>query len=84
MQDQLNTMEANKTWSIVYLPSDKHIIGCKWVNKGETKPNNSQQDRHKVRHVAKGLAQQVGMNFTNTFSPFAILTIVSAYFYRCC
>lgn len=33
MRAELFAMEANNTWSVVSLPPDKHIIGCKWVSK---------------------------------------------------
>lgn len=33
MQDELDSLEANHTWSVVSLPSGKHSIGFRWVYK---------------------------------------------------
>ena len=33
MRAELDTMEDNRTWSVVPLPPGKHSIGCKWIYK---------------------------------------------------
>jgi len=33
MKVEMEALEANKTWSITKLPSEKTPIGCKWVFK---------------------------------------------------
>jgi hypothetical protein len=33
MKNEFNSLKKNKTWEIVDRPSDRKIIGCKWVLK---------------------------------------------------
>ncbi|KAL4572890.1 hypothetical protein LXL04_019678 [Taraxacum kok-saghyz] len=33
MDDELNAIETNKTWTVMPLPPDKHTVGCRWVYK---------------------------------------------------
>ena len=75
MQEELQALEENNTWSIVPLPSGKHTIGSKWVYRVTYLPNGD-VDRYKARLVAKGYTQQAGVDFTDTFSPIAKLTTV--------
>ena len=56
MKAELEAMETNKTWSVVYLPPGKHIIGCKWIDKIKYKSDGS-IERHKAKLVAKGYTQ---------------------------
>lgn len=56
MKEEIDTIEKNKTWTLVYLPTDKNNIGVKWVYK--TKMNEkSQVEKHKARLLARGFAQ---------------------------
>lgn len=75
MQDELDAMEANQTWSVVRLSSDKHPIGCRWVYKIKHNADGS-IDRYKVWLVAKGYTQQDGIDFFDTFSPVAKLATI--------
>ena len=52
MIDELDIIEFNKTWSVVYLPKGKHFISCKWIYKIKYKSDGS-IERHKARLVAK-------------------------------
>lgn len=33
INDELNSLEKNKTWEIVEKPKNKNVVGCKWVFK---------------------------------------------------
>lgn len=68
-------MEANNTWSLVPLPANKHCIGCKWVYKFKHKANGT-RDIYRAKLVAKGYTQQVGIDFSDTFSHVAKLTSI--------
>jgi hypothetical protein len=60
---------------MVVLPKDKKIIGCKWVY--EVKHNaDAFVSRYKARLVTKGYAQTYGINYEETYSPIAKMTIV--------
>lgn len=67
IHDELKSLEENQTWDIVKKPDDCNVIGCKWVFKLKTPPN--EQPKYKARLVAKGYAQAAGIDYTDTFSP---------------
>lgn len=46
MQDELEGMELNNTWTIVLLPKGKHTIGCRWLYKIKYRSDGS-VDPHK-------------------------------------
>ena len=66
MQAEYDAIVKNGTWYLVDLPPGKKTIGTKWVYKLKQKPDGS-IDRYKVRLVAKGYAQEKGIDFDETF-----------------
>ena len=50
MQEELNALETFGTWELVDRPSNKALVGCKWVYKIKTCYNGS-IDCHKDRLV---------------------------------
>jgi len=75
MQQEVQALHANKTWSLVPPPAHKRPIGCKWVFKIKYNPNGT-IDRYKARLVAKGFSQVEGIDYRETFAPVAKLTTV--------
>jgi len=73
MQDELNALATNNTWTITSVPPDKTAIGCRWIYKIKYKSNGT-IDRYKARLVAKGYTQVEGLDFLNAFAPVAKLT----------
>ena len=68
MQDELDTLHANNTQSVVPLPKSRNVVGSKWVFKFkfDTKGNIA---RYKACLVAQGFLQQPGMDFDEIFAP---------------
>ncbi|KAM1597015.1 hypothetical protein ACFX1R_033898 [Malus domestica] len=55
MKDELSMIEKNATWELMNRPSDKPIIGVKWVFKTKLNLDGTVQ-KNKARLVAKGYA----------------------------
>ncbi|TYK15005.1 cysteine-rich RLK RECEPTOR-like protein kinase [Cucumis melo var. makuwa] len=58
------------TWYIVELPKEKKTVRCKWMFTVKCKTDGS-VERYKARLVAKGLTQIYGVDYQETFAPFA-------------
>jgi len=70
MDLEMEAIEKNKTWQLTTLLEGAKKIGLKWVFR--TKLNeNGEVDKFKVRLVAKGYAQQQGINYNEVFAPVA-------------
>ena len=68
MQEEISSIEKSQIWDLVDLPIGKKAIGTRWVYKVERKVDGS-IDRLKAHLVAKGYAQQKGIDFEETFAP---------------
>jgi hypothetical protein len=75
MQAKIKVLEDNNTWTLVSLPPHKTPIGCKWVYKIKHNLDGS-IERYKARLVAKGFTHCEGLDYFETFSLVAKLTIV--------
>lgn len=61
MCKDIDVLQANRTWSLVPLPSHKQLIGCKRVYKMKMNPDRT-IDRYKTWLVAKGYNQVEGVD----------------------
>ncbi|PKU62451.1 Retrovirus-related Pol polyprotein from transposon TNT 1-94 [Dendrobium catenatum] len=75
MLDEFQALTKQGTWILVPHPPNKPILGCKWTYKKKVLPNGK-LDRYKARLVALGYNQQLGINYTETFSPVAKMTTI--------
>ena len=67
MEEEIQAIWQNHTWTMVPCPSHKNIVGCRWVFKTKLLPNGS-VECYKVHLAAKGYTQQAGLDFNETFS----------------
>uniref|UniRef100_A0A2N9JAS4 Reverse transcriptase Ty1/copia-type domain-containing protein n=1 Tax=Fagus sylvatica TaxID=28930 RepID=A0A2N9JAS4_FAGSY len=75
MDEEIQTLQSNRTWILVPRPANTNIMGSKWVFRTKYLPNGS-IERLKARLVAKGYTQVPGLDHTDTFSPIIYATTV--------
>ena len=59
MNEELDQIEKNNTWELIPRPTDKNVIGSKWMFKNKMN-EQGQIVRNKARLVCKGYAQIEG------------------------
>ncbi|GJY30199.1 retrovirus-related pol polyprotein from transposon TNT 1-94 [Tanacetum coccineum] len=75
MDNELQALERNRTWTIENLPKDKKALGCKWVYKIKRKSDGT-IERFKARLVILGNHQVAGIDYNKTFAPVAKMVTV--------
>ncbi|GAU11010.1 hypothetical protein TSUD_113030 [Trifolium subterraneum] len=75
INDEMDSLESNKTWHLVDLPPGCKPIGCKWILKKKLKPDGT-VEKYKARLIAKGFRQRENIDFFDTFSPVTRITSI--------
>ena len=83
MNEELDQIEKNSTWELVPRPSDKNIIGSKWVFKNKLN-EQGKIVRNKAILVCKVYAQVEGQDFDETFSPMARMEAIRMFLAYAC
>lgn len=55
MEEEIEQIEKNKSWTLVPRPTDKNVIGTKWLFKNKL-DENGEITRNKARLFCKGYA----------------------------
>lgn len=74
MDEEIQSLNENKTFTPATLPVGKKPVGGRWVY--AIKSGIDGRDQYKARFVAKGYSQKMGVDYGETFSPTADLTSV--------
>lgn len=69
MNEEMDSLVKNHTWTIVKRPKGQRLIGCKWIYKRKPGIPGVERPRHKSRLVAKGYSQREGIDYTKIFAP---------------
>ncbi|MCO5606594.1 hypothetical protein L7F22_060782 [Adiantum nelumboides] len=76
MQSKYDAIIENDTWTLCDLPPCKKAIGTKRVYKLKRKLDGEIARYYKTQLVAKGYAQQKGIDYEETFAPTCCTTTV--------
>jgi len=68
IQEEMNSIWKNETWSLEPLPPKKKTITCKWIFKLNPDINDGPSIK-KAYLVARGFEQKHGIDFEETFAP---------------
>eukprot|EP00253_Pinus_taeda_P004913 PITA_04913 len=67
---EYNSIMVNDVWKVVPRPQDKSMVGSRWIYKVKYAADDG-VEKYKTRFVAKGYAQQEGIDYEETFAPVA-------------
>ena len=77
MDDEMNSLKINDTFTLTSLPKGRKAVGGRWVY--AIKEDASGAKTYKARYVAKGFSQVKGVDYQETFSPTASLTSIRTF-----
>ncbi|KAH9681558.1 CCHC-type domain-containing protein [Citrus sinensis] len=68
MQDEMESLQRNQTWTLIPNPGNKRLISCKWIFKRNEGIPDVEPPKYKARLVARGFTQREGVDFNEIFS----------------
>ena len=74
MQDEINSLNENRTWMLVEKPEDKKVMNSRWIF---TRKNNLDgSECYRARLVIKCYSQEEEIDYKETFSPVVLFNTV--------
>lgn len=73
VNNEMQSLTKNNTWTLKNLPEGRTAIDCKWVFRRKSDAHGNPGE-YKARLVAKGFSQRQGFDYNETYSPVAKLT----------
>ena len=58
IEDEIESLQKNKTWVLVEKPKNKKFVDCKWIQKKKNVIPRVEKTWHNARLVARGLTQK--------------------------
>ena len=65
---EIQAIISNNTWTLTDLPPGFKVLSLKWVCHTKRDANNN-FEKYKARIVVRGFAQEIGLDFDETFAP---------------
>nr|KYP68077.1 Retrovirus-related Pol polyprotein from transposon TNT 1-94 [Cajanus cajan] len=78
MQDEIDALERNGTWTLEELPPVKKAINCKWVYKVKYQSDGT-MEQLKGRLVVYENQKITELDFNETFAPVAKIVMVCTF-----
>nr|GEW28030.1 hypothetical protein [Tanacetum cinerariifolium] len=75
IDDETGSIMENNTWTLSNLPPGCKLLGCKWIFKRKMKVDGK-IDKFKARLVIQGFRQKEGIDYFDTYAPFARITTI--------
>lgn len=75
IDNEIQSLEKNKTWKIVPTPKSVKVINSRWIFKRKA-DTNGDMNVYKARLVAKGFMQKHGFDYFDTYAPVARLPTI--------
>ncbi|KAH9668944.1 hypothetical protein KPL70_021590 [Citrus sinensis] len=69
MQDEMESLQRNQTWTLIPNLGNKRLISCKWIFKRNEGIPDVEPPKYKARLVAREFTQREGVDFNEMFSP---------------
>ncbi|XP_041995839.1 uncharacterized mitochondrial protein AtMg00820-like [Salvia splendens] len=75
INSEIESIMRNNTWVLVDLSEGCKTIGCKWILRRKYKTDGT-IEKYKASLVVKGIKQQEGYDFFDTYSPVTRITCI--------
>ena len=63
MNEEMQSLNKNRSWELVTLPKEKKAIQCKWVYAKKEGFPHKNEIQYKGRFIVKGYAQKEGIDY---------------------
>ena len=68
MDEEMESLEKNKTWVLIDKPKQQKLVGCKWIFKRKEGVSGVENTRYKARLVTKGYTHKDGVDYKEIYS----------------
>ena len=69
MQEEMESLQNNRTWELCELPKGRRALTAKWIYKKKEAISGVEDVRWKAHLVAHGCNKKEGIDYNEVFSP---------------